>query len=409
MITTFQYYQYNYAHPSVNCLIKSDQLKEVVDKEIDRLLGYTATIIPQNLSQREQDRQIIQLRKKFIDPFLDRYFFYTESDFHNDFGRPHLHDQYYYGRTLKHLENNYLKIPFPSLDNFHSFVKDLHSHLISPISDIQRGCYRLNTSPCIVQKMREKPLKGEGYGAFLMRIFPDKVSTFATNLEDFIKCADEGLSYSDMEKSNKIPSAALNFYKKNVFDICPPVREIPQLMSDLFLQVAKLIKEKKRVDAVVYTHMECTRIHPFEEANGRMARILMNMILMQGGYQPIQMSSEREYSKVIQEEMENKENGVFKSFVQKQILIATLKHSILSPERYEVTADDLEHVKIAYAQKQASLQSERKIRAEIQPLPVIVGDKTMQVKKVNPCTLIVSTIKSICSSLFRSILKDKTS
>lgn len=44
-------------------------------------------------------------------------------------------------------------------------------------------------------------------------------------------------------------------------------------------------------------HYNMVRIHPFDDGNGRGARLLMNLLLIQKGYPPaiIQMSKRREY------------------------------------------------------------------------------------------------------------------
>ncbi len=48
--------------------------------------------------------------------------------------------------------------------------------------------------------------------------------------------------------------------------------------------------EKENVNAVLLAsefHYKFVRIHPFDDGNGRLARILMNFILMQFGYPPV--------------------------------------------------------------------------------------------------------------------------
>ncbi len=64
----------------------------------------------------------------------------------------------------------------------------------------------------------------------------------------------------------------------------PAPEEPPKLMED-FIQKIKELKEKKHpVEASALAHKEFVFIHPFIDGNGRVARLLMNLILLQAGY-----------------------------------------------------------------------------------------------------------------------------
>lgn len=47
--------------------------------------------------------------------------------------------------------------------------------------------------------------------------------------------------------------------------------------------------ERSAVHIAVWTHAEIIRVHPFEDGNGRTARLLMNCILLRVGLLPVQM------------------------------------------------------------------------------------------------------------------------
>jgi Fic family protein len=70
-------------------------------------------------------------------------------------------------------------------------------------------------------------------------------------------------------------------------------QEVPVKMNDL-MQWFRQETEKKEIHPIVFAalfHHIFVRIHPFDDGNGRMARILMNLILMQNGFQPVIIKS----------------------------------------------------------------------------------------------------------------------
>ena len=66
--------------------------------------------------------------------------------------------------------------------------------------------------------------------------------------------------------------------------ILPAPRKVPKLMEDFFKDVVN--GDKHPVTRAALTHYELVTIHPFIDGNGRSARLLMNLVLMQHGYPP---------------------------------------------------------------------------------------------------------------------------
>ncbi len=57
----------------------------------------------------------------------------------------------------------------------------------------------------------------------------------------------------------------------------------------------RIEKSKPDVNPIILSalfHYKFIRIHPFDDGNGRVARILMNFILMQFGYPPVIIKTE---------------------------------------------------------------------------------------------------------------------
>lgn len=62
---------------------------------------------------------------------------------------------------------------------------------------------------------------------------------------------------------------------------------VPKQMEDLMINYKKWIKTKNIVEVVSLLHLNFEFIHPFIDGNGRTGRLLVNLVLMQNGFPPI--------------------------------------------------------------------------------------------------------------------------
>jgi Fic family protein len=81
----------------------------------------------------------------------------------------------------------------------------------------------------------------------------------------------------------------------------PSPAEVPALMGDL----AVWLSGATNIPEMAFTaHRRLVGIHPFNDGNGRTARLLMNLILLRGGYPPVAIRPEDrlEYIRSLQQE-----------------------------------------------------------------------------------------------------------
>jgi len=64
----------------------------------------------------------------------------------------------------------------------------------------------------------------------------------------------------------------------------PPGREVPDLMKRLVNRIPAMREKYHPVEFAALLHKDFVEIHPFEDGNGRTARLLMNLALLQDGY-----------------------------------------------------------------------------------------------------------------------------
>jgi len=64
----------------------------------------------------------------------------------------------------------------------------------------------------------------------------------------------------------------------------PPAFEVPGLMKELFEWLEKNPQELRPIEIAGVFHHKLVSIHPFDDGNGRVARLLMNLLLIRHGY-----------------------------------------------------------------------------------------------------------------------------
>ena len=106
---------------------------------------------------------------------------------------------------------------------------------------------------------------------------------------------DKGFTGDDIKKLHKFfyhridETKAGKYRKEKVFISgskysLPSPEKVPELMDDFIDRVKDLEKKNHPVEYSALVHKEIAFIHPFIDGNGRVARLLMNLILLQKGY-----------------------------------------------------------------------------------------------------------------------------
>jgi Fic family protein len=103
----------------------------------------------------------------------------------------------------------------------------------------------------------------------------------------------------------------------------PSPSEVPALMGDF---AAWLAAAPAAPDTAFAAHLLLVDIHPFNDGNGRTARLLMNLVLIRGGYPPVAVRPEDRlaYLRALQDAQSGKGSEAFERLLY-QRLDATLE------------------------------------------------------------------------------------
>jgi len=102
--------------------------------------------------------------------------------------------------------------------------------------------------------------------------------------------------------------------------IPPSAIKIKKLMGEFFEWYYKNKKKLSVAELAAWAHYKIVRIHPFIDGNGRTARLLMNLILIQNGYPPavILNVDRQKYYRALKDADKEKYNG-FMNFIGRSI------------------------------------------------------------------------------------------
>ena len=99
------------------------------------------------------------------------------------------------------------------------------------------------------------------------------------------------LILKDIDNENAGRYRKENVTIKGATHIPPDYLKVPELMKELILTYDTWNKYHPIIQAVLL-HGELVKIHPFVDGNGRTSRLLMNLVLMKNGYNPVIIKKE---------------------------------------------------------------------------------------------------------------------
>lgn len=101
----------------------------------------------------------------------------------------------------------------------------------------------------------------------------------------------------------------------------PKPEELDEKMHEFILQLPKLKAELHPVEYAAMVHIIFVNIHPFADGNGRVARLLMNLALLQSGYNIVVIPPvvRADYISAIQK-TNNGNNTEFINFISEMVL-----------------------------------------------------------------------------------------
>jgi Fic family protein len=98
----------------------------------------------------------------------------------------------------------------------------------------------------------------------------------------------------------------------------PPPADVPALMGDFakWLGMAPAMPE-----TAFMAHRHLADIHPFDDGNGRIARLLMNLVLLRGGYPPVAVRPDDRlaYLRALQQEQAGQGDAGFKRLLYERL------------------------------------------------------------------------------------------
>lgn len=144
-----------------------------------------------------------------------------------------------------------------------------------------------------------------------------------------------------------------------------PAYRVHNEMKNMIYKLNKNLERYNFIELAAFAHYELVRIHPFVDGNGRVARLLCNLILINEGYPPViirAIDRKKYYNS-----LENAHFGDFKTFVDfiglriEESLIRYLNSFVKTTKKNELLSLSILAKEIPYSQEYLSLLARRGI------------------------------------------------
>lgn len=136
-----------------------------------------------------------------------------------------------------------------------------------------------------------------------------------TLIQEEDACELHRLFYEDLDKKNAGQYREVEVVVTgSAYELCNPV-DISDAMKALFDWYAQNSQALHPVEAAAELHRRFVYIHPFVDGNGRTARLLMNLSLIQNGYQIVCIPPIRRLDYISALERAHKVPSVFVDFI----------------------------------------------------------------------------------------------
>lgn len=138
----------------------------------------------------------------------------------------------------------------------------------------------------------------------LEKDYPDDIPTYVNILGKIHKLSSAELTLSRNPLTHAymaglLTAEEINFVDKHLY-MAPSHTRVPEEVAKFVNTLLKMVQEERDpFDIAAFVHMKMAIIHPFNDGNGRASRALMNLILIQLGFEPVVFISRAEYSKAV--------------------------------------------------------------------------------------------------------------
>ncbi len=334
-VLSFPSYVRHWPHPGVASSLRK---RSEFDDMNTRANQYARQLMNQGNTQQEAGRLAYQ---KFCDKKL---FTYSRPEITEVYGM----DGITYEEACDYVEKEVLPQSLAKTRprDIEKAIQEIHKRILDPSHvnlQVPLGYYR-PTGEMIVWKQFDKVNRDTPLSAFLedekkKAKGTDQEKVFERQIKyekEIEKAVKAGNTFSDILNKKLVSKEAIQLLQEYVA-VFPDSKNVPRLMKQFYENLSKKLNENKEdvISIACWAHLEFVRIHPFTEANGRMARMLMNIILMQGGHQPIAFALDSPYTAALRKE-DAGEAGAFERLIRRLVPQFDYEAKPVPPLKYEL-------------------------------------------------------------------------